>query len=100
MTTAWRPEILIVDETLLVGGMHFQARYYQHIQKFKEKGTTLLLASHSVDDVVKHYEHTIILKNGVVEIDGSARVVSNRYLDELFGKKRTNQKRRLHLCQP
>lgn len=87
VATAVRPDVLIVDEALSVGDAYFQAKCYQRIKGFKENGTTLLLVSHSAGDVVKHCERAIMLKNGRVEMDGSSRAVSNRYLDELFGKK-------------
>lgn len=86
VATAVRPDILIVDEALSVGDAYFQAKCYQRINSFKEQGTTLLLVSHSASDVVKHCERAIMLKDGRVEMDGSSRDVTNRYLDELFGK--------------
>lgn len=87
VATAIRPDILIIDEALSVGDAYFQAKCYQRINYFKEQGTTLLLVSHSPGDVVKHCDRAILLKNGVVALDGTAREVSNRYMDELFGKK-------------
>lgn len=90
VATAWRPEILIVDEALSVGDAYFQAKCFQRINEFKEQGMTFVLVSHNVTELVKHCKRAIMLKNGRVEIDGSAREVSNRYLDDLFGKSATN----------
>ena len=87
VATAVRPDLLIVDEALSVGDAYFQAKCYQRINQFKEQGTTLLLVSHSAGDVVKHCERAIMLKDGRVEMDGSSRAVTNRYMDELFGKR-------------
>lgn len=87
VATAIRPDILIVDEALSVGDVYFQAKCYQRINNYKKVGTTLLLVSHSPGDVVKHCDRGILLKQGVVALDGSSRDVSNRYMDELFGKK-------------
>jgi len=87
VATAVRPDVLIVDEALSVGDAYFQAKCYQRINQFKEQGTTLLLVSHSAADVVKHCERAIMLKQGRIEMDGSSRAVTNRYLDELFGKR-------------
>ncbi len=89
VATAVRPAVLIVDEALSVGDAYFQAKCYQRIAQFKEQGTTLLLVSHSPGDVVKHCERAIMLKNGCVEEDGLSRVVTNKYMDELFGKRKT-----------
>jgi lipopolysaccharide transport system ATP-binding protein len=89
VATAVRPDILIVDEALSVGDAYFQAKCYQRISQFKDQGTTLLLVTHSTGDVVKHCGRAIMLKNGRVEMDSSSRAVTNRYLDELFGKPAT-----------
>lgn len=86
VATASRPDILIVDEALSVGDSRFQAKCFARIADFKQQGTTLLLVSHSAGDIVKHCDRAIFLKNGAIELDGTARDVTNRYLDELFGK--------------
>lgn len=88
VATATRPDVLIVDEALSVGDARFQAKCYQRVASFIKEGTTLLLVSHSADDVVKHCQRAILIKNGRIEMDGSSRDVTNRYLDELFGKVR------------
>ncbi|EHV1590615.1 ABC transporter ATP-binding protein [Salmonella enterica] len=86
VATAARPDILIVDEALSVGDSRFQAKCYARIADFKKRGTTLLLVSHSAGDIVKHCERALFLKDGDICMDGAARDVTNRYLDELFGK--------------
>lgn len=86
VATAARPDILIVDEALSVGDSRFQAKCYARIAEFKQQGTTLLLVSHSAGDIVRHCERAIFLRNGAVGMDGTARDVTNHYLDELFGK--------------
>lgn len=87
VATSVQPDVLIVDEALSVGDAYFQAKCYQRINHFKQQGMTLILVSHSPNDVVKHCERAIMLKNGRIELDGSSREVTNRYLDELSGKK-------------
>ncbi|MFS2224274.1 ABC transporter ATP-binding protein [Pantoea sp. B65] len=86
VATAARPDILIVDEALSVGDSRFQAKCYARIAEFKQQGTTLLLVSHSAGDIVRHCDRAIFLKDGVIGLDGTARDVTNRYMDELFGK--------------
>ncbi len=86
VATMVRPDILIVDEALSVGDVYFQAKCYQRIAQFKEQGTTLILVSHSVGAIVKHCERAILLKDGRVAVDDSSRIVTNHYLDALFGK--------------
>ena len=88
VSTAFRPDLLIVDEALSVGDSYFQAKCFKRIKQYREEGMTLILVSHSADDIVRHCERAILLKNGRVEFDGPSREVTNRYLDELFGKKK------------
>lgn len=91
VATAIRPDILILDEALAVGDVYFQARCYQRIAQFKEQGTTLLLVSHSPSDIVKHCDRALMLKGGRIVHDGSARMVTNFYLDEVFGKSKVEK---------
>ncbi|MCC4603735.1 ABC transporter ATP-binding protein [Xanthomonas campestris pv. badrii] len=86
VATAFRPDVLIVDEALSVGDAYFQAKCFKRVQEFKEQGTTLILVSHAVGDIVKHCERVLFIKDGGVYADGPAREVSNLYLDELFGR--------------
>src|SRR5262245_61478293 len=46
VATAWRPDILIVDETLSVGDAYFQHKSFNRIREFQEMGATLLIVSH------------------------------------------------------
>ena len=46
VATAFRPEILIVDEALSVGDAYFQHKSFDRIRQFRAAGTTLLLVSH------------------------------------------------------
>ncbi len=86
VATAFRPDILIVDEVLSVGDALFQAKCYERIAAFKKQGTVLFLVTHSMNDIVKHCTRALFIKNGCLELDGSPKDVSNRYMDELFGK--------------
>lgn len=87
VATANRPDILIVDEALSVGDAYFQAKCYERIALFKSLGTTLLLVTHSMADIVKHCNRALLIKNGFLVMDGSPKDVSNLYFDELFGKR-------------
>ena len=86
VATAWRPEILIVDEALTVGDAYFQAKCYGQINSFKKKGTSLILVSHSTEDIVRNCDRAILLKDGNVFKEGFPREITNIYLEELSGK--------------
>jgi len=86
VATAFRPDILIVDEALSVGDAYFQAKCFERIARYKSEGMTFILVTHSVGDVVKHCDRAIYISRGRVVRDGSPREVTNLYLDELFGR--------------
>ncbi len=85
VVTAFRPDILIVDEALSVGDAYFQAKCYELIISYKKQGTTLILVTHSIGDIVKHCTRALYIRDGRLTVDGSPRDVSNFYLDDLFG---------------
>lgn len=84
------PDILIVDEALSVGDARFQAKCFARLQQLKDNGTSVLLVTHSSEQIVTHCSSAILLNNGVQLENGEPRRVVNRYLDLLFGKERRN----------
>jgi len=88
VVTAFRPNILIVDEVLSVGDAYFQAKCFERIASYKAQGTTLLLVTHSINDVVKHCNRALFIRAGHLVFDGPSKDATNLYLEELFGKRR------------
>lgn len=88
VATAIRPDVLIVDEALSVGDVAFQAKCYRRLLEYKELGTTLLLVTHSLDDVVKHCQKAIVLDGGRIVEEGEPREVVTRFRDLMFGRAR------------
>ncbi|WP_269933993.1 ABC transporter ATP-binding protein [Serratia liquefaciens] len=94
VATATKPDILIVDEALSVGDVYFQAKCYSRIAEYKKNGMTLLLVSHAVMDISKQCDRAIFLKAGTVYADGPSREVVNKYMDDLFGKKKSENEKK------
>lgn len=88
--TAFRPDLLIVDEVLSVGDALFQAKCFERIAGYREQGMALMLVTHSAADVVAHCERAILLRDGRLVEDGSPAHVTNLYLDDLFGRGNPN----------
>lgn len=82
------PDILIVDEALSVGDAKFQAKCFARLKQLKENGTSILLVTHSTEQIVTHCSYAILLNNGVQVETGEPRRVVNHYLDLLFGKEK------------
>lgn len=82
------PDILIVDEALAVGDAKFQAKCFARLKDLKDQGTSILLVTHSSEQIVAHCSRAILLDEGRMVHVGEPRQVVNRYLDLLFGKER------------
>ena len=79
VATAWRPDVLILDEVLAVGDEAFQAKCRVRLQSFRDKGATVLLVSHSAEMVRSMCHHAIWLDHGMVQAAGAADAVLERY---------------------
>lgn len=87
VSTAFQPDLLIIDEALAVGDLSFQAKCFDRIESLKSRGCAFLFVSHAIDDVVKHCQRALLLDKGRLLLDGPSRDVMNHYLDLLFGGK-------------
>lgn len=84
------PDILIVDEALAVGDAKFQAKCFERLKRLKDNGTSILLVTHSTEQIVTHCTRAILINEGALIETGDPKKVTNHYLDLLFGK--TNSK--------
>lgn len=73
------PDILIVDEALSVGDVHFQAKCYRKFDEFKAKGKTILFVSHSLDSIIRYCSSAIVLNEGVLINEGSPKEMVDLY---------------------
>ncbi|URL57808.1 ABC transporter ATP-binding protein [Luteibacter flocculans] len=82
------PDVLIVDEALAVGDARFQAKCFARLKTLRERGTSILLVTHSTEQVVTHCDRAVLIDQGQKLDDGDPRPVVNRYLDLLYGRQR------------
>lgn len=73
------PDILIIDEALSVGDARFQLKCARAIDRFVERGVTLLFVSHSMDMVKRLCSRAILLEHGKVIYTGKPNDVVNLY---------------------
>jgi ABC-type polysaccharide/polyol phosphate transport system ATPase subunit len=78
------PDILIIDEILGVGDAGFQGKCFERIEDFRRRGKTILLVSHSMDNVRKLCDRAMLIHAGRVVEDGPPDRVIARY-EELLG---------------
>ena len=63
------PDILIVDEALSVGDVAFQYKCFQRMKEIKERGATILLVTHSTQQVAQNCDRVIVMRQGSVMLD-------------------------------
>ncbi|HAF60943.1 MAG TPA: teichoic acid ABC transporter ATP-binding protein [Anaerolineaceae bacterium] len=79
VATAWQPDILILDEVLSVGDAAFQKKCIHRMGKFRDSGATVLMVSHSIDQVREICERALWLNKGQIESLGAADEVCTKY---------------------
>lgn len=79
VSTAYRPDILIVDEALSVGDTYFQHKSFERIRDYNKLGTTLLIVSHDKGAVQGVCDRAILLNGGKLAMEGEPESVMDYY---------------------
>jgi lipopolysaccharide transport system ATP-binding protein len=77
------PDVLLVDETLAVGDVAFQAKCLDRIRRMQERGTAILLVSHAPNTIIEFCSRAIYLDRGRVVLAGPCREVLEQYANDL-----------------
>jgi lipopolysaccharide transport system ATP-binding protein len=85
VATCVDPDILIIDEALSVGDARFQLKSFDSIREFKRRGKSILVVSHSINQLVSVCDRVILLDRGRILMDGEPNAVGNAYHELLFG---------------
>lgn len=75
IATCVEPEILIVDEILSVGDYRFQEKSKKRIEDMMKKGTTIILVSHSIDDIKQLCNKVLWLEKGKIKDFGGLEII-------------------------
>lgn len=79
IATLVKPEILIVDEILAVGDFLFQQKCEKRIQEMMSGGTTVLIVSHSIEQIERLCNRVMWLEHGKVKMIGATQEVCDCY---------------------
>jgi ABC-type polysaccharide/polyol phosphate transport system ATPase subunit len=70
------PDIMVIDEALAVGDLVFQARCLARIRELKARGTTFLLVSHSMRQILEYADRALLLDGGkLIAYDSNVEAV-------------------------
>lgn len=79
VATMVRSDILIVDEILSVGDMLFQQKCEQRINALMQGGTTVLIVSHSLEQIRRLCSRVLWLDHGKIKMLGDTKTVCDAY---------------------
>ena len=74
------PEILLLDEILAAGDAQFRAQAIERIESFFSTGKTIIVVSHSLDQIRRLCNRVIYLQAGRLVADGDPEEVIEKYL--------------------
>lgn len=74
------PEVLIVDEVIAVGDEEFQRRCFDYLFDLRQRGSTIVLVTHSMTAVETMCDHAIRMDHGRLADQGTAAQIVRNYL--------------------
>ncbi len=77
--TAVEPQILVVDEALSVGDLHFQKKSLDRMRQFAERGVTIVFCSHNLYQVKSLCQRAAWIHQGRIRVMGPAETVITHY---------------------
>lgn len=79
IATITKPDILIADEVLSVGDFLFQQKCEKRMQELMAGGTTVILVSHSIEQIERMCSKVAWLSHGHLKMDGDTETVCAAY---------------------
>jgi lipopolysaccharide transport system ATP-binding protein len=73
------PEILIIDEVLSVGDLHFRNRCLGRMRDIRDEGRTVLFVSHDLTSVRQLCNRAVLLIGGSVAATGTPDAITRHY---------------------
>lgn len=74
-------DVLLIDEILGVGDVNFQSKCFNKLMEIKGAGTTIVLVSHSTDQIERICDRSIWIQDGRIRCEGNPIEVHREYLN-------------------
>lgn len=95
IATLIEPDILIVDEILSVGDIKFRKKSSEKINELMAEGVTVLLVSHSINQIRKICNKCIWIENGKIIMEGPSDEVCDAYVINAEGDSKKKRRRKI-----
>ncbi len=79
IATITQPDVLIADEILSVGDFLFQEKCEKRMQTLRDNGTTMILVSHSIQQIERNCNKVAWLEKGRLKMVGDTQTVCEAY---------------------
>jgi len=73
------PDVLLIDEVISVGDLRFQQKCMDRLREMRDRGMTLIMASHGLEQVQAECDRAVWLQAGVVRSFGDPAEVIEEY---------------------
>lgn len=80
-------DVLLIDEILAVGDISFQKKCFEKLKEIKMNGATIVIVSHSLDQIEKICDRCIWIEDGRIKEQGKPREVDEHYLFSMEEKR-------------
>ena len=81
-----RPEALVLDEPTTGLDLVARHRFMETVRRLAHEGTTIILVTHHVDEIIPETRRVVLLREGRVAFDGAPEdALTAEHLGDLFG---------------
>jgi len=77
-------DLLLIDEVLAVGDVAFQRKCFERVRRARERGATIVLATHDTDTIRLLCDAALMLEHGRLHASGDPSEVVDEYLSVLL----------------
>lgn len=76
-------DVLLIDEILAVGDVNFQTKCFEKLKEIKAVGTTIVIVSHSLNQIEQICEKSYWIEDGLIREEGIPKYVHEKYLSTM-----------------
>ncbi len=88
-------DVLLIDEILAVGDANFQVKCFDKLKEIKKQGTTIVIVSHSLEQIEQICDRSFWIHEGLVKAQGRPKEVHAAYLDYMDDKRKEQEQKEL-----
>lgn len=88
-------DVLLIDEILAVGDANFQMKCFDKLKEIKKNGTTIVIVSHSLEQIEQICDRSFWIHDGIVKAQGRPKEVHTAYLDYMDERRKELEKKEM-----